>query len=107
MRRALEDGNNTLLLSVVSSWEIAVKHSLGKLPLPEPPAAFVPARLRRDGIETLHIQHRHALAVADLPMHHRDPFDRLLIAQGMAESFPIATVDPKFRAYEVALLGQD
>lgn len=106
MRGALEDGNNTLLLSVVSSWEIAVKHSLGKLPLPEPPAEFVLSRLRRDGVETLHIQHRHVLAVADLPMHHRDPFDRLLIAQGRSENLPIATVDPKFRAYNASLLGQ-
>lgn len=100
----LEDGANTLYLSVASSWEIAVKHALGKLPLPEEPEAFVPRRLSRDGVETLHIEHRHALHVAALPMHHADPFDRVLIAQATLEKMPIATVDPKFQAYDVALM---
>jgi len=100
----MEDGKNDLFFSVVSSWEIAVKYALGKLPLPETPSEFVPSRLRRDGFHTLHIEHRHALAVASLPMHHRDPFDRLLIAQGQSEKMPIATVDPKFEAYDSNLI---
>lgn len=55
-------------------------------------------------MRTLHVEHRHALAVADLPFHHRDPFDRLLIVRGQAESMPIATVDETFKKYEVKLL---
>ncbi len=101
IRDHLESGENVLLLSVASSWEIAIKYSLGKLPLPERPDAFVPKRLMRDGIETLHIEHRHALRVAELPFHHHDPFDRLLIAQADVEGVPIATVDPKFDRYEI------
>ena len=103
---ALEDGGNELFLSVVSSWEIAIKYALGKLALPESPAAFVEARLLRDGLSTLSIEHRHALAVAELPFHHHDPFDRLLIAQAQGESMPLATVDPKMEAYDVELLGR-
>jgi len=101
---ALEDGGNELFLSVVTSWEIAIKYALGKLPLPESPAAFVETRLLRDGLHTLPIEHRHALAVAELPFHHHDPFDRLLIAQAQGESIILASVDPKMKAYDVDLL---
>ncbi len=104
MAEAIESPTGRPLFSVASSWEIAVKYAIGKLPLPESPETFVPARLKRDEIETLPIEHRHALHVAALPAHHGDPFDRLLIAQAMLENLPIATVDPRFRAYEVRLL---
>lgn len=97
----IEHGANQPLLSVASSWEIAIKYALGKLPLPEPPHEFVPKRLLRDGIATLHIEHRHALQVAALPFHHHDPFDRLLIAQAQVEGIPIATVDGRFKDYDV------
>lgn len=101
---ALEDGGNELYLSVVTSWEIAIKYTLGKFPLPDTPTNFVEARLQRDGLRTLTIEHRHALAVAELPFHHHDPFDRLLVAQAQGESMSMATVDPKIKAYDVALL---
>lgn len=101
IRQAIEEGSNEILISVASSWEIAIKHALGKLPLPESPESFVPSRLQREGFGTLHIQHRHALAVASLPPHHRDPFDRLLIAQAQAESIPLATMDTAFDAYDL------
>jgi PIN domain nuclease of toxin-antitoxin system len=104
IRGAIEEGSNEILISVASSWEIAIKYALGKLPLPESPETFVPSRLQREEFRTLHIEHRHALAVASLPPHHRDPFDRLLIAQGQAESIPIATVDSIFQQYDVALI---
>ncbi len=104
MVAALESPANRPLLSVASSWEIAVKYAIGKLPLPESPETFVPTRLKRDDIETLPIEHRHALHVASLPAHHGDPFDRLLIAQARLENIPVATIDPKFQAYEVRLL---
>jgi PIN domain nuclease of toxin-antitoxin system len=102
--RILGRGENEILLSVASSWEIAIKFALGKLKLPEPPERFVPARLMRDGIKTLHIEHRHALHVASLPLHHHDPFDRLLIAQGQVEGLPIVTADHKFKPYEVEVI---
>jgi PIN domain nuclease of toxin-antitoxin system len=104
IRQAIEEGSNEILISVASSWEIAIKYALGKLPLPETPGNFVPSRLLREGFSTLHIEHRHALAVASLPPHHRDPFDRLLIAQAQAESIPIATVDSIFEYYDVELI---
>ena len=103
---AMQDPRNELLFSVASSWEIAVKYSIGKLELPEPPEEFVLKRLRRDGIDTLHIEHRHTLRVASLPLHHRDPFDRLLIAQAQIEAIPIITVDLKFRPYPVTILWE-
>ena len=100
----LERRENEVLFSVASSWEIAIKYARGKLPLPEPPERFVPPRLMRDGIATLHIEHRHALHVASLPPHHHDPFDRILIAQAQLEGIPIITADTKFAAYDVDVI---
>ena len=100
----LADVDNSLLFSAASSWEIAIKYRLGKLPLPAPPAEFIPPRLVRDGIEPLPIKHEHAYAVADLPQHHNDPFDRLLIAQAAIEGLVLVTADRAMLAYEVELL---
>ena len=97
----LADRANTLLLSAASSWEIAIKYRLGKLPLPEPPAEYVPTRMRLSGVSGLPIEHAHALRVGDLPEHHGDPFDRLLIAQAQLLNVPIVTADGQFDAYEV------
>ena len=99
-RNQIADSHNTILLSAVSSWEIAIKYALGRLPLPEPPEDFVPRRLSQDAILGLPIEHIHALRVAALPDHHRDPFDRLLIAQAEVEGIPVMTVDPQFRLYD-------
>jgi PIN domain nuclease of toxin-antitoxin system len=100
----LADQDTTLLLSAASSWEIAVKWGFGKLLLPEAPDTYVPDRMQRDAIDALPILHSHALAVAKLPQHHRDPFDRLLIAQAMSERIPLVTADPSMRAYAAELL---
>jgi PIN domain nuclease of toxin-antitoxin system len=100
-RTLLEDADNVLHLSAVSSWEIAIKYRLGKLSLPVPPSTFVPTRMLRDGIVSLAVEHHHALAVADLPDHHRDPFDRLLVAQAKIEGMTLFTADRQLRAYEV------
>ena len=100
----LADENTTLLLSAASSWEIAVKWGLGKLALPEAPETYVPDRMQRDAIDALPVLHSHALAVAKLPHHHRDPFDRLSIAQTISERIPLATADQSMRAYAAELL---
>ena len=97
----LADRANTVLLSAASSWEIAIKYRLGKLPLPEPPAEYVPKRMRLSGVTALPVEHAHALRVADLPEHHGDPFDRLIIAQAQSLNVAIVTADGHFGAYEV------
>ena len=95
---------NDLLLSAASAWEIAIKYSLGRLRLPMEPAAYVPSRLVATRTSPLAIQHTHALRVAQLPLHHRDPFDRLLIAQAQLEGIPILTSDVQFAPYDVEVL---
>lgn len=102
---ALEDETNDLLLSAASSWEVAVKWALGKLELPEPPSTYVPSRMQWQGVIGLAVEHSHALAVAELPPHHRDPFDRLLIAQALHYDLVIATADANFDAYGVEVLS--
>ena len=100
-RRLVEDTASTLLLSAASSWEIAIKWNLGKLELPDPPETYVPDRIRSSGVTPLPVAHSHALGVARLEAHHRDPFDRLLIAQACAEDVPILTADTVFARYPV------
>ena len=99
--RLVEDTAVTLLLSAASSWEIAIKWALGKLTLPEAPDTYVPDRIRSSGVTPLPISHGHALGVAGLEAHHRDPFDRLLIAQAIAEDVEILTADAMFDHYPV------
>ncbi|MGH3440465.1 MAG: type II toxin-antitoxin system VapC family toxin [Nitriliruptorales bacterium] len=100
----VDDADNELLLSAASSWEISIKYALGRLPLPEPPSTYVPARIRSTGVTPLAVEHTHALAVADLPDHHRDPFDRLLVAQGSVEAVPIITADEVLAQYDVDVM---
>jgi PIN domain nuclease of toxin-antitoxin system len=101
---AVEDRRNTLLLSAVSSWEIAIKYGLERLPLPEPPERYVPDRMRAIGAVGVGIEHSHALAVASLPPLHRDPFDRLLVAQAKALGVAILTADPIVATYPTETL---
>lgn len=101
----LADRAHTLLLSAASSWEMAIKYRLGKLPLPEPPADYVPERMRLTGVVPLPVEHAHALRVADLPQHHSDPFDRLIVAQAQLLGVPIVTADPQLDAYEVEIIS--
>ncbi len=102
--RLVEDAGNRLFLSSASSWEIAIKYRLGKLPLPAAPSTYVPERMSASGVEALPIEHAHALHVAELPQHHRDPFDRLLIAQAELEKLPLLTVDKQLEPYGVEIL---
>lgn len=100
----LQDASTDVMLSAVSSWEIAIKWALGKLPLPEAPERYVPDRIRRSAISPLNVTHGHALAVAALPRHHADPFDRMLIAQAIVEGLPLVTADSQFSSYDVSLM---
>ena len=103
-RSVLTDPDQTLLFSAASSWEIAIKFALKKLTLPEAPDQFVPKRLAQASITPLPVEHAHALHVFGLPYHHRDPFDRLLIAQAQLEGATLATADPRFLLYDVDVL---
>jgi PIN domain nuclease of toxin-antitoxin system len=100
----LQSGDEDLYLSAASCWEVAIKTRLGKYELPDAPGKYVPKRLLQQGIHTLSILQGHALRVYDLPLHHRDPFDRLLIAQAMIENMTILTADHVFEKYSVEVL---
>ena len=104
VRALVSSDRHELFLSSVSSWEIAIKHRLGKLDLPAPPAEFVPTRMQATGLLPLVVTHAHALRVAELPDHHRDPFDRLLVAQALTESLSILTADRHLRRYGVPIV---
>jgi PIN domain nuclease of toxin-antitoxin system len=100
-RTLVADDENELLLSAASSWEIAIKYALGRLPLPEPPATWVPDRLRVSKTTPVPLEHHHALHVATLPLIHRDPFDRVLVAQAQLLKLPILTSDRMLSRYAV------
>lgn len=100
-RKAIENPRNEILLSAVSSWEIAIMHALGKLSLPDAPAKFVPSRMSAHSISGLGFEHSDALAVAALTEHHDDPFDRALIAQALERKLTIITSDARFADYGV------
>lgn len=95
----LTNPENELFLSAASSWEIAIKWRLGKLPLPKPPAEYVPPAMARQGVLELPVRHRHALHLASLPNPHHDPFDRLLAAQAATEELRLLTADRKMAEY--------
>ncbi len=100
------DPNNELILSIASVWEIAIKVSLtnSKLYLPEPFDVFIPNQLALKSLRLLNFKIAHTNIVATLPFHHRDPFDRMLIAQAMVEGVPIISVDSLFDTYSVTRL---
>src|SRR5687768_11119687 len=100
-REVFAQPSNEVYLSVVSAWEIAVKNALGKLPLPVPPSALVPAQRARHQIESLPLDESSALAVARLPGLHRDPFDRILTCQAIMGGLTLLTPDPLISQYPV------
>src|ERR1700690_3211896 len=100
-RRLLEDDSSELYLSAVSSWEITIKAGSGKLVLPEPPAVLVTRAMQLMSLRPLDITHLHALAVDALPDYHRDPFDRMLIAQARTEGMTLLSADRIFERYKV------
>jgi len=103
-RMLIEDASNQPFLSVGSLWEMAIKVSIGKLSLGQPFEILISRQLRLNGIDLLGIEMRHAAVVSELPFYHRDPFDRLLVAQAMVERMPIVSADTAFDAYPVKRL---
>lgn len=103
-RAVSQDPNNEVYLSVATVWEAVIKYHLGKLPLPAAPADYLPRQRDAHGIGNLPIDEGAMPHLASLPPLHRDPFDRLLIAQALQHGLTIATVDPEFAAYPAPLL---
>jgi|SRR5271166_5979306 len=97
----LTNGEEEIYLSAASVWEVAIKVRIGKFNLPEQPSVYVPSRLAAQNIRSLPITQNHALKVYELSLHHRDPFDRLLIAQAIIEEMTILTADRAFAKYPV------
>ena len=103
-RELIANGNNEIFLSAASAWEIAIKTARGRLTLPEDPTRYVSNRLSLHGFQALPVQIHHAVQVYKLPLHHADPFDRLLIAQSQIESMSLISVDMEIRKYEVEVI---
>jgi PIN domain nuclease of toxin-antitoxin system len=102
-RAFIEADDAEPVISAACVWEMAVKAGLGKLDLPMPVDDYVAAQVAR-GYRTLSVTAAHAAAVEELPWHHRDPFDRMLVAQALLERVPIATRDPVFKRYGVTTI---
>jgi PIN domain nuclease of toxin-antitoxin system len=100
-RDLLSSTASELYLSAASSWEIAIKYALGTLALPNPPSQFIPKAIGSLAIRSLDITHFHSLLAGELPPHHRDPFDRMLIAQARLENITLLTADRTLFKYEV------
>ena len=98
-RGAILDNRTTLYLSSASIWEMVIKSSLGKLKLPDHPESFIQKQLEATQIQELPITFRHAFHLQHLPNHHKDPFDRMLVAQALAEKLTILTIDPLIAQY--------
>jgi PIN domain nuclease of toxin-antitoxin system len=103
-REIISKGENKLFFSAASAWEMAIKAALGKLTFPGDLKSFVIEQLAVNGIDPLSVGLTHALHVSTLPALHRDPFDRLLIAQAQLENLPILTTDPQIRRYDVEVI---
>ena len=100
-KRLMESADNELILSPASHWEMAIKVSTGKLKLTEAFSVFVHREIAVNGFSTLPIEVDHTAVLTSLPYHHRDPFDRMLIAQATVEQLPIVSIDAQFDAYGV------
>ena len=100
----IEDEYNEKLLSIASIWEMAIKHSIGKLAFELPFMNFLTSQMQQNSMGLLNIQVEHFNIVANLPLHHRDPFDRLIIAQAMVEQIPIVGIDKAFDSYLIERL---
>lgn len=97
--KAIIESDVDVLLSIASAWEIAIKSSIGKLALPDSYDKFIPGQVKQNAIKILPIKMTHLAVLANLPLHHRDPFDRLLIAQARVERVSIVSADVMFDNY--------
>jgi PIN domain nuclease of toxin-antitoxin system len=100
-KNIITNPDNDIYLSVVSAWEIIIKVGIGKLSLCEPPEIYIPTRIASNQFEILPVQISHILKINSLPNFHKDPFDRLLIAQSLVENFSLITLDSAIAQYPV------
>lgn len=100
---AIRNLDNEVYLSVVSLWEAIIKYQLGKLPLPQPPDVYLPIQRQRHQIASLPLDEASVCKLAELPPLHRDPFDRILIAQALANDLFVVTADDIFRQYPISV----
>jgi len=103
-RAIFSDGDNHLFFSAAGLWEILIKVQIGRLLIPKPAGKFIEKQLVQNNIEVLPIQMHHVWGLESLPMHHRDPFDRILLAQSLQEGLPIVSADKKLRTYAAEIL---
>jgi PIN domain nuclease of toxin-antitoxin system len=103
-RGLIGDPNNDIEVSPATYWEIAIKIALGKYALPEPFEVFIEREIAINDFRILHITPKHVAALTTMPFYHRDPFDRLLIAQATVEQIPMVGDDPAFDAYPITRL---
>ena len=103
-REVLASGLNEIFFSAVSAWEIAVKAGLGRIRLPDDPERFIPEQLTANAFQILPLHMRHALRVFALPNYHRDPFDRMLVAQAQSEGLALLSGDAQFGRYSVEVV---
>ena len=101
---AIRNSDNQVYLSVVSLWESIVKQQIGRLSLPEPAETYLPAQRERHDIETLSVDEAAVTQLAQLPLLHRDPFDRMLLSQAIQHGLTVVSYDAKMRAYDVPIL---
>ncbi|HET7035116.1 MAG TPA: type II toxin-antitoxin system VapC family toxin [Thermomicrobiaceae bacterium] len=104
VRALIQDPENELLFSAASAWEIAIKARLGRIRLQGDPREVIPQQLVANGFAQLAIETPHALEVATLPLLHRDPFDRLLVAQALLEGLPLLSADPAIAQYDIPVI---
>jgi len=104
VRELIGNGESALFLSAASGWEIVSKIRLGRLEVQGDPEQFIFEQLAVNDITVLPISMKHALRTAALPDHHRDPFDRMLVAQSQIEQLPIVTADPLITRYAVEVI---
>jgi PIN domain nuclease of toxin-antitoxin system len=100
----LRDRQNQIFFSAASAWEIAIKAQLGKLEIPSQPEDFIASQLELNSFQVLPIELKHALHIYHLPTHHKDPFDRILIAQSQVENLPLLTLDPQIIKYGINVI---
>lgn len=103
-KRVIEDPNNRHFVSLVTCWEVSIKAGIGTLQLGAPAAVFLPREISKNAFDLLPIELTHVTAVEPLPLHHRDPFDRLLVAQALIDRIPLVSADAVFDQYGITRL---